>query len=282
MIENINIELQNKLLNIFRWFHDLCDKESLTYFALGGTALGAERHGGFIPWDDDIDVGMPRGDYEKLRILSKKINSENKNFRIEYPCTETDFCYPYCKIYDTGTTLIDNTRYKTKRGIYIDVFPIDGVGNSLTESIENFKVIDRKINLLSCCVCGFRRGRSLYKNLAIAIIRCIPTFFLSHMKITSEINNLCKKKSFDDCTFVANFAGNWHEREISEKKWIGDRKLVDFNGLKIYVMEDNRSYLSRLYGDYMELPPVEKRVSHHDYIYLNLEESYLVQKGRQR
>ncbi len=273
--DNINVELQKKLLDIFKWFHELCDKEGLVYFALGGTALGAARHKGFIPWDDDMDVGMPRKDYEKLKNLSKKINSENSRFKIEFPGNEKEHLYPYCKIYNTQTTLIENTRYKVKRGIYIDVFPVDGAGNSVEESLSNFRAIDKKINLLCCCVCAIRKGRPFHKNLAIVLARCIPTFILNPAKMINKIDELCQLKKFDECEFVANFAGNWHEKEIMEKRWIGKRKLVEFDGSKMYVVQDNDSYLTRMYGDYMKLPSVEKRVSHHDYIYMNLGEAYL-------
>ncbi|MBR5505916.1 MAG: LicD family protein [Clostridia bacterium] len=101
-------ELQQKLLTMLNWFHNVCEKENLQYYALGGTALGAIRHNGFIPWDDDIDVGMPRDDYNKLREICSKYNAGQ--YYIEFPGINDDFVYPFCKVYDKQTTLVENVK----------------------------------------------------------------------------------------------------------------------------------------------------------------------------
>lgn len=267
-------DLQCRLLPIMKWFHKLCDEQNFTYYALGGTALGAVRHNGFIPWDDDLDVGMPRKDYERLKVLSQKINTLS-NYVIEFPDNKKDFVYPYCKIYDTNTTLVENTRYKTKRGIYIDVFPIDGVGNTWEESIKRFNKIDRKRNLLCARVCALRKNRSLHKNFAILLSRCIPDFLLNPLEIIKNINESCKERQYDKYTYVANFCGNWHEKEIMNKEWVKNPVLCKFEDMQIYIPKDTDAYLTRLYGNYMQLPPVEKRVTHHDFLHLDLNKSYL-------
>ena len=123
-------ETQRKLLTALQWFHHFCSEHNLRYYAVGGTCLGAVRHKGFIPWDDDIDVGMPRKDYKKFLELTSAIQ-DNELYKVEYLPSKHGFTYPYCKLYDIGTTLIENSRYKIKRGIYIDVFPLDGIGLSL-------------------------------------------------------------------------------------------------------------------------------------------------------
>lgn len=265
-------EVQNRLLEMLKWFHELCEKENLTYYAQGGTVLGAVRHNGFIPWDDDIDVGMPRNDYEKFIKLQKKTNGKSQYY-IEYPNDKKDFVYPYCKVYDTKTTLIENTRYKTKRGIYIDVFPIDGIGNSIEESIKNFKKIDNKKNLLCTQICALRKGRKLYKNLSILLLRTIP--FLDSLKIIKDIDKSSKSYDYDNCEYVANLCGNWHEKEIMKKQWVIKPILCKFENTSIYIPEDYDAYLTRMYGDYMKLPPIEKQVTHHDFLYLDLNKSYL-------
>lgn len=114
--------LQSRLLLILKWYHEFCTQNNLRYYLLGGTMLGAARHSGFIPWDDDIDVGMPRRDYEQFLKLTQ--NKRFGNFTIEDMHTKNkDYCYGYAKIYDVNSTLVENTRYKIKRGIYIDLFP---------------------------------------------------------------------------------------------------------------------------------------------------------------
>lgn len=269
-------DLQNKLLDLMKWFHNLCEKENLVYFAQGGTALGAVRHKGFIPWDDDLDVGMPRNDYEKLRKITNEVNKNDTQYYIEFPGENKDFVYPYCKIYDKTTTLIENTRYKTKRGVYIDVFPIDGIGNTYDESVINFKRVDKKINFLCTKICALRKNRAVYKNVAILLSRCIPDFIVNHIKLIKGIEKESMRFSYESCEYVANLCGNWHEKEIIKKEWIGQPLLCDFEDTSIYILEDSHAYLTNLYGNYMQLPPLEKRYTHHDFLFFDLNRSYLI------
>ena len=267
-------DLQLKMLDMMSWYHNLCEKNNLKYYVVGGTALGTIRHKGFIPWDDDIDVGMPREDYEKFKELAS--NSDlSARYAIEFPSGKKDFLYPYGKIYDTTTTLIEHTRYKTKRGIFIDVFPLDGIGNDKDEAIRHFESIETKCNLLATVSCALRKERGWYKNLAIVIARCVPPFILSAKKLVRQIDKLSKQYSFEDSAYVANAVGNWHKKEIMRREWFGKPTLYEFESIKVYGPEMYHEYLSGLYGDYMKLPPKEKQVSHHDYLYFNTEKSYL-------
>ena len=267
-------DLQLKMLDMMSWYHKLCEENNLRYYVVGGTALGAIRHKGFIPWDDDIDVGMPRADYEKFRELSSKLSAGSR-YAIEFPSNKKDFVYPYGKVYDTATTLIEHTRYKTKRGIFIDVFPLDGLGDDKEEALRSFEAIDAKYNLLATEVCALRKERGWYKNLAIIIARCIPPFILNSRKLIRQIEELSKKRDFDSCEYVANAVGNWHKKEIMRREWLGTPTLYEFESIKVYGPENYHEYLTQLYGDYMKLPPKEKQVSHHDYLYFNVEKSYL-------
>ena len=267
-------DLQQKLLDMISWFHNFCVENNLTYYALGGTALGAVRHNGFIPWDDDLDVGMPRSDYEKLKKLSEKISSTSR-FTVEFPSSKKDYVYTYGKLYDTETTLIENTRYKTKRGIYIDIFPLDGMGNTEDEALKHFKKTEKLNNILHTRVCGIRNGRKWYKNLAIILSRCIPNFILDARKITQKMDSIAASQQFEACEYVANCSGAWREKEIHRRNDYGTPALCKFENVQIYIPENSDAYLKGLYGNYMTLPPVEKRITHHDYIYMNLEESYL-------
>ena len=89
-------EMQSKLLDMMKWFHGYCEENGLRYYALGGTALGAVRHGGFIPWDDDLDVGMPRADYDRMISLCEN-GTGNTRYRIEAPGQIRVFIYQFCK-----------------------------------------------------------------------------------------------------------------------------------------------------------------------------------------
>lgn len=262
---------QQKLLEMVKWFHEFCVANNLRYYAVGGTMLGAVRHKGFIPWDDDIDVGMPRDDYDRFSNLMKEDCSSI--YRLEAPFENKDYVYQFFKLYDTTTTLIENTRYKTKRGIYIDIFPLDGIGNTLEESKRNFRRIDKNNNYIMTKVCALSNHRKFYKNLAIVVSRCIP--FPSWQSVLRKTDKLCRSRKFDDCKYAANLYGNWHEKEIVSRDCFGVPQLYDFENIRIFGAQDADSYLRALYGDYMKLPPVEKQKSHHDYIMLDLSRSYL-------
>lgn len=266
-------ELQNRLLIMLKWFHDFCIENHLQYYAIGGTLLGAVRHNGFIPWDDDIDLGMPRNDYDNL-ISCMQIISEKSDYVLEKPLENKDFVYQFCKLYDTKTTLVENTRYKTQRGIYLDIFPLDGIGNTREESKKNFKPISRKNNYIMTKVCAFSGHRKFYKNLAILLSRCMP--FPKWQSTLRHLDKLCRTKRFEDYDYVTNPYGAWGDREIFERKWFGESPLMlKFENIEIFAPVDYHSFLTQMYGDYMQLPPKEKQVTHHDYLLLDLKKSYL-------
>lgn len=264
-------ELQNRLLDILKWFHAFCEENNLRYFVLGGTMLGAARHKGFIPWDDDIDVGLPRSDYERLKYLMNGKIFEDK-FVLEEPLKNADFIYPFCKIYDTTTTLIENAKVKIKRGIYIDVFPLDGIGNSVLELHKNYKKIGRLNTLLTIKVAGLRKGRKLYKNIGIVLFRMVP---ISAKKVLAKLVADCAKFSYDENLYCANLVGNWGEKEIVSRDIMGKPTLYDFEDIKVYGPEKADEYLTCLYGDWRKMPPKEKQITHHDYIKIDLSKSYL-------
>lgn len=271
-------ELQKKLLEMLTWYHEFCVMYKLRYFAVGGTTLGVMRHQGFIPWDDDIDVGMPRPDYERFKKLAvEKINGKTSYFA-EFPSEKKDFVYTYGKLYDTQTTLIENTRYRTKRGIFIDIFPIDGLGNNKNESLRWFRKLDFLNKIHSSCVCEIRKGRKWYKNIAIFFCRLIPDRIVDHCKIAKFVDNLSKRYGFDDHTFVGNVSGNWHEREVTERILWGKPILSPFETTEIFIQEKADRYLEVIYGDWKQLPPKEKRITHHDYLELDLNLPYISTK----
>lgn len=265
--------LKAKLLDMLSWFHDFCVEHQLRYYVLGGTLLGAVRHKGFIPWDDDIDVGMPRADYLRLETLMKQ---HTGRYILETPNTDQkDFYYPFTKLYDTQTTLVENTRFKIKRGIYLDIFPLDGAGESAEEAREFFAPIHAKRNLLLTLTTGIRKGRSFYKNASVALMRIIPDWVLSKKKVLHTVDTMAQQKDYDQCRWVGNLMGNWMERELVPRSFLGTPTAYPFETLTVYGPEDYEGYLTSIYGNWRELPPPEKQKPHHDFVLCDLEHSYL-------
>ena len=265
---------QEKLVEELAWFHDFCEKNNLRYYIIAGTMLGAVRHGGFIPWDDDIDVGMPRSDYERLKEISKQ--KQEGKYVFEFP-GEHNPNYPYllAKIYNTTTTLVEKQRYPIKRGIYIDIFPLDGIGNDMEEAKVNYKPFYDNFRLYLMITGAFLKRRSLSKNLAVLMGRVISPLFVRRKKLSRKIENLCKRNDFDDCKLVSNLIGGSGLRGIVPKEYFGKPTLVKFENLEVYGLENPEPYLKAMYGDFMKLPPEEKRVSLHDSKECDLEKSYL-------
>lgn len=264
--------IQEKLLNMLSWFHDYCVQNNITYYAAGGTVIGAARHNGFIPWDDDIDIVVPRLDYNRLiNTFTEKID----HFYLESPYSgNPDFLYSYAKLYDTNTTLIERTYKKCRRGIYIDVFPLDSIGLSQKEAIQNYKKVDRKNMLLMTRTCVVRRERKWYKNASILLSKCIPSFLINDKKLSMELDKLADSLNIKESVYVANLMGAYREKEIVKCEMFGNPVLHLFESIYIFLPEKYEDYLRSIYGNWRELPPIEKRKTQHDFVEIDLNKSY--------
>lgn len=262
--------LQTKLLEMLKWLTDYLHENELTYYIIGGTMLGAARHKGFIPWDDDIDIGMPRQDYEKLiKLLENPI----EHYVIESPKGYArDYLYNVAKFYDVNTSMTELLRKKIKRGVYIDIFPLDGIGNTEEESFKNYKKIDRANMLLAMLVCGVRKERKWWKNCAVLAGRILP---ISPKKLAQKVDLLSAKRDFYKCEWVGNMMSTYRARDIMKREIFGTPTLYNFEGLQVYGPEKHEEYLTQIYGDWRKLPPKKKQHSAHDFAELDLNKSYV-------
>ncbi len=269
----MNIQLKTKLIDMLNYLDRVCEENGLRYYAIGGTFLGAIRHKGFIPWDNDIDVAMPRKDYYKFAEI---VNADNSKYTVETPQSSSkDYLYSVAKLYDTTTTLIEKKKVKVKRGVYIDVFPMDGIADTSEAISANYKKIDIYNKIFAARTCAVRQQRSWWKNLAIIIVGALPEKLLSSKKLLMELDKMCAKEDFDAKVYVGVLLTQYGIKYIMPRSLFDESSRYQFEDTTIVGVSDYDRYLTMLFGDWHKLPPIEKRVEGHDYIFLDLEKSYL-------
>ena len=268
-------EFKKCILNILLWFHQYCDEHNLRYYLVEGTMLGAARHEGFIPWDDDIDVGMPRADYEELKKLMGSSVHDGKYMLETEDSERKEYLVPFGKIYDVTTRLVEQRRIPVVMGAYIDVFPLDGIGESMEEANKNFKEIAFRHDILTSRAVVIREGRKWYKNLAVRLFQALPGFIINEKKLLQKINDMCKERSFDTSKYVGNLVSTYRAKEIMPRETYGQPKLYTFEGHRVYGVADAEGYLTTLYGDWRKLPPEDKRRSAHTMEQVDLHTSFL-------
>ena len=259
-------ELHGRLLEIMVQFHNFSVENRIKYYLLGGSALGAKRHKGFIPWDDDMDIGIPREDYDRLVKMDPKKLPENLELRF-YQNTEKS-PFHFIKLIDKNTTLIEHQYKDYVEGLYIDIFPLDGaVIESRSEQIRR----NRIWNTHSLLILHFLSDAKSdpIKRLVQLFAKCIPSKAL-HDSLERQMT----KYKFNESSIVANYLGSWKEKEIMPKSFLGTPTLYEFEEVQLFGPQDIDSYLKSLYGDYMRLPPEEDRVFKHDYYFLDLNLPY--------
>ena len=271
-----NPELKEKLLAMMKWFHEYCVENNIRYYVIGGTLLGAIRHHGFIPWDDDMDVGVPRKDYENLLAMAGETPHNQYVFESIYGNAD-DYIYPHARIYDTSTTLVENTRNPIKRGICIDIFPLDGIGNTLQEVSRHFRKISFLLNIHTACTVKLKKGRPPIKNLIILLSYPIA-WIINPKKIGKRINALCERIEFDSSKFCGNLVGRYRKREIVDRKVFGEPTLYQFENIEVFGVQNFNEYLTNVYGNWKEFPPSNQQVGMHNILYENLYEPYLVEE----
>lgn len=259
--------IQKKEIGILNEFIRICQKHHLNYFALGGTLLGAVRHQGFIPWDDDIDLGMPRADYDKLMALPET------EFQAPYKCINEkntpSFTKAFMNIQDTSTKIrMTYSNVEQEQSIWIDIFPIDGMpGGKFSRFIHEkrylFSRMMVQLSQFNTIVNQHKDDRpfvekALIKFAAVTKVEKILPYkkFQKHY-----IKTMSKYDMTED--FSGNLSGAYKLKEVVPTNYFGKGTDLDFDGVKLHVPTQYKAYLEAIYGsNYMELPPVEKRVQH--------------------
>ena len=247
-------EIKDISLDILIDVASFCDRNNITYFLACGTLLGAIRHKGFIPWDDDIDIMMPRPDYNKF------LDSYNGKYNVLKP---SDGRYYYAKVYDSNTVkiepMIDYKKYDYL-GIDIDIFPLDGI-------VNDDLIIDRlhkKSKILETLLRLSNQPIFYRKNPIKCVNRIIPRLFGSK-NLIKLIEKNAQTYKYDESEYVIRMRNtpNGFTGALSKDVYLPPIKK-EFEGNLFNVPNDYDKWLTTFYGNYMELPPVEKRKAHHN------------------
>lgn len=270
-------ELQKKEFDILRAFVTACEKLELSYFLVCGSALGAVKYGGFIPWDDDIDVALPRRDYEIFLARAKDVLPDwcfVQNYRTD-PC----FHLLGTKLRDSRTTFVESMceGLNIHHGVFIDVFPLDGHW----DTPKAYKRIRRQRRVFD----GKRRVHLEYNRFSPANLLSTRTFFYyisnrlfglygDTAKAIARFEGVISAFPTDESDVWCNHANSSSPREFAPRNQYGKGAEAIFEGLQIRIPERYDEYLAQKYGDWRAELPEEQKVGHHDHVIFDPNRSY--------
>jgi lipopolysaccharide cholinephosphotransferase len=257
-------ELKKIELNTLLEIDALCEKLGLRYSLCGGTLLGAIRHGGFIPWDDDIDIFMPRPDYNRLIEYCR---TNETSFALLCNETNEKYGYLFAKAMAKNTVIHELNANPTNidMGVYVDIFPIDGLADGYEESKKLFNKTRFKRELLVAKNWKrfFRSKTRAWYYEPIRFAFFLLSRFVSRKGLIRSIQRAYRSDAFDQREYAATVCGSYRLKEILPRSVYDAYTELEFEGHKFKALAAYDTYLSSIYGDYMQLPPEDKRVSHH-------------------
>ena len=252
-------------LEILKEVDRICKKNNINYFLTGGTLLGAIRHKGFIPWDDDLDIGMTRENYDKFIEVAQ--NELLDKYFLQNGDTEKNFALMFSKIRINDTIYQEKNSKDVKihQGIFIDIFPYD---NKITDidklHKQNKRISFYRLMLLTKAKYNIYRTDNKIKKICYEIFKIMVKFISAKSlknKLQKEATSYNNEK---DSTEILNWSTSYtYDKEIMKKEWIQDYRYEEFEGEKFMVPLQAEKFLEQLYGDYMKLPPEDQRYNRH-------------------
>lgn len=258
-MDNLTLrKVQSAQLDMVLEIDRLCKTNGISYVCIAGTALGAVRHKGFIPWDDDLDIGLLREDYDKLKTIC--MTELNNSYVYQDYFTDKKYGSAFAKIRIKNTTYLEKNTIMSKanNGIYIDIFPFDNVDIKKERLRANLFYLYKRIAL----------AKTDYLPTEKSIIKYICYKFLKYAVPISleKTKNIMEKIVRYDCPseFVVAYSGSYgYWREKVKREWLIETIDFDFEGYRLPIPRFYNEYLTSIYGDYMTLPPKEKRNNRH-------------------
>lgn len=262
------------LLEILDEVDRVCKKNGITYFLAYGSALGARRHGGFIPWDDDIDIGMERKDYEKFREIAPKEMGEKFYYQRMEKHNDYHRSYDQVGIIATSFVVYEYSKSRQYHGIHIDIFPHDNVPMGeeernnyqyeVRESVKNISEIRHK---------NMFESKNIWKKFVVNYKYYLGRF-KSFERMNLKMENLLRRYENADTEYITELVTMSKRKLYFPIKDIFPTKCMAFENRMLPVPGNIDAYLSRIYGDYMQLPPVEARNKRHRLFFVSYTEEY--------
>lgn len=250
-------ELKCIELNIMKKIHNFCEEKGLNYYLGAGTLIGAVRHKGFIPWDDDIDILMFREDADRFL---KEFNKYGESFQLQAVSYNTKPCYcrPMIKVIDTRTYLTEvEYPYDDPIGVFVDIWIMDGVPQQLKCTWTTLMLAIR--HLIYLCVKVPNENENVIKRL----VRYVCKRVFNRKWLVVQFDKLSRKFSINDSDEVTCYLGMIKNNRTYQKTWFRDKILLPFEDTFFYVPIGYDGWLINRYGDYMTLPPEKDRIAHH-------------------
>lgn len=259
--ENLTRRVQLVELEILKEVTAICEKHNIRYYLYGGTLLGAVRHKGFIPWDDDIDIAMLREDYQRFLEIAQ--DELPKHLFLQHYTTDPGYFFMYIKVRDSNTTFLEPefAHVKMNHGIFIDIFPLDRMPDSEWLQKAEIGVLRLLSRLYVRKRYHYGPKKGLLQRLKILAYSMIP---LSDMKIVRLFEWITKKMEGCDGRYLGDLMMCPRSRRVYRKIWFQETRRFEYEGRLYDGPEGADPYLKHYYGDYMQLPPEEKRKPSHN------------------
>ena len=263
-------ELKQIQLGILDNIHEFCEKHGLAYFLSSGTLIGAVRHKGYIPWDDDLDIYMLRPDYDKFVRKFSENPPENTRLRALENCPE--YQYAFAKVIDARTVLIEKAfGEKFELGVYVDVFPLESVPDKPLFFLLWFGILTKLKRLSSLALEARLRKTKFFSNAKTPLRKIIKFAFYPLARAISyrvylRIYDAIAKRHNAHSKYVYNMSCGAGIHTCFRRSAISGTTNIEFEGKTYKTMIGYKEYLYATYGDFTQLPPAEKQISNHDFV----------------